>query len=380
MSNGPVWVNSKFSWFLLGTLAIGMASCTPDDPSVRRNTSIGFERARAERVQVSGVDYLEYSAYRLSEVSELVKLMVEQKGHLPQAGKSNSPCARLELDRNEGSRRLLRLRTNNCKLERGELSEATLKADGDEIVDVFMNQAGKVSRIVLNSVGPRVISGSIAKGDLRGSDLTAWETRQMALDENGENGFRFSYSVEMTWRQTLSTKAFKAFDEGKSYFSATGDLVMADNEVKDIAVDLIRMNVNIPRDVQSRSRKNNRATNRTYHNVDLLMRMADGEQKGTTAPLVYDPACGLPSGRLRVLRYSSSFGDKISSREATDIQYSPMGVFVPSSETSRPWTDCKVEAGAPGEGGAAVALKIKRPTIPEGEIGVRAPYVSLFFR
>ncbi len=364
----------------MGILLLGLASCTPDDPSVKRNTTAGFERARAERVQVSGVDYLEYSAYRLSEVSDLLKVMVDQRANLPQAGKSNSPCAKMELDRNEGSRRLLRLRTNNCKLERGELTEASLKADGDEIVDVFLNQAGQVSRIVLSSVGPRVISGSITKGTLRGSDLTAWETRQMALDASGEGAFRFSYSVEMNWRQTLSTKAFKAFDEGKSYFSATGDIQLEGNEVKDIAVELIRLNANIPRDVQNRSRRNNRASNRTYHNVELLLRMADGEEKDTSAPLVYDPACGLPSGRLRVLRYNSSFGDKISSREATDIQYSPLGVSVPASEASRPWTDCKVEVGTPDGGGTAVTLKIKRPTIPEGEVGVRAPYIALFFR
>ncbi|MGE0762164.1 MAG: hypothetical protein AB7N80_02685 [Bdellovibrionales bacterium] len=370
---------------VLGVLVamIGMG-CEPKDENVKRQTRSPFAQAKIERANISGLDYLQYTAYRLAEVQRLAELVVQNPA--PLIVQDNSPaCGRLVIDKTEGLRRMMRLKTQNCPVAAVKEEKLQLAADGEEVLDVQLNSQGQVTRVLSSTVGPYVVSGEIRAGEMDDSKLNTFERREMSLDLIEGSRYRFAYAVEMSWRQELVSPSFKAYEDGgRNHINLTGEFVMTNGRLQSLTLDLARINVSSPREITERKRRANSLTpGKTFHNVNLLLTAQPGADKGTVVPMSFGTAgCGLPQGKLRVLTFKTTMSnDNLTFKQEKDVEFTPLGIHVPAVGKSQAWLDCAPAVQIPLPGGTVGGWPAKpAPTFLPSELGNRNPYLALFFK
>lgn len=368
----------RFSLVLIG-LSIGLAACAPQDPNVKPANRDNFKQARSEKSQVKGLDYVEYTVYRMAEIKQVVEAAVAAPAKLK---KFESPaCGQLVIDRMDETRRLQRFETVNCRLYDDEASGVNFKADGVDVVESKFAAEGHLERLWMRSVVPHQISGGIKQDKSKkfkrgGSSAALRERRELSLDlaaeADGVKEYRFSYSVDLNWSQEIKGENFQAFeDNSTSLMVLTGSLIIAGQAVEEIHLDLGRLETFAPRTIKQRDKYTRGRTpaDQTFHKISLLLKAAKAEDAKERTPLRFDKAaCGLPWGDLEVAGYKGGGGDddRLSSQKEKQLSLGVMGIEVKATGQIRSWPDCQQEL-----------LKFEAKA---GEIRNRIPYHEILFK
>lgn len=373
-------------------LSMGLAACAPEDPNVKPARRDNYRQTKIEKNQVKGLDYIQYSVYRLAEIKQVVEAAISEPEKLKKF--SGSACGQLVVDRISENRRVQRFETVNCTIHNDDLNRIYFKADGVDVIESSRAADGALERLWMRSVVPHQITGNIRQNKEKtinraDSSAAVRERRELSLDlvreSEGAREYRFSYSVDLNWRQEIVGENFQAFeDNANSLLVLTGSMVIAGQSVEQIQLDLGRLETFAPRTVKERAKytKGRKPDDQTFRKVSLLLKAGKGEGDDREALRFDKAACGLPWGALEVADYEGQTDkdDKLKTGKEKGIGLSAMGIEVKATGQIRSWPDCTMDATDSIGSDLPVYLRGERFKAQAGEIRNRIPYHEILFK